>query len=358
MPKQLITHSRITSAQACRKKHWWAYEQGVRKTHDATALRMGSNYHEMLDILKQGRTLEDALGWLGQEYGRPKPDEFDEYAWEIEETTLAVLVTCYQWRWQDSGVEVLATEESFRIPLRNPATGSPSTVFDHGGKVDGIVRLEDERTAVIEHKLLGVDHGPDSDLQNMLRMDAQVTLYLHAARTLGHEVDTIIYDVTRKPTIKPSAIPILDDDGLKVVIDADGNRVFLDDKTKKDGTVTLGKPRQAASKDKGWSLLARPMNTGEWSEKLRADIGERPDYYFSRTEIPRLDDEVTEGLQDLWDAQKTIREAQKTDRWFRTVNRGTCPFCSYFTLCCSKYDLESMGVPEGFTQSNDVHPEL
>lgn len=357
MEKQLITHSRIQCVQTCRKKHWWKYEQGIRKQSDATALRMGSIYHEMLDILGGGMLLIDAREWLRDKYESCQLDNLDDYQWAIEETTLAVLITCYEWRWADSQIKILATEKSFRIPLRNPKTGAASTVFDHAGKLDKSILLEDGRQGLMEHKLLGVDHGDGSDLREMLRMDPQITLYLHAERVLGQPAETIIYDVTRKPTIKPSAIPVLDDDGFKIVVDESGARVYLDDKVKKDGTVTPGKPRQAASKDNDWTLLTRPMTPDEWAEKLRVDIGERPDFYFSRIEVPRLDDEVTEALQDLWDAQKTIREAQNSGRWFRTVNRNTCPFCEYFSLCCSKYNLAD-GVPEGFEQLTNVHPEL
>lgn len=355
--KQLITHSRIQCVQTCRKKHWWKYEQGIRKQSDATALRMGSIYHQMLDLLGQGQALEIALEYLQREYVTNPPEQLDDYQASIEQATLAVLVTCYQWRWAHSEITILATEKSFQIPLCNPKTGSASTVFDHAGKLDKSILLEDGRQGLMEHKLLGVDHGDGSDLRKMLRMDPQITLYLHAERVLGQLAETIIYDVTRKPTIKPSAIPVLDDDGFKIVIDQNGNRVFLADKLKKNGEITSGKPRQSASKDNKWTLYTRPMTPEEWGEKLRSDIGERPDFYFSRIEVPRLDDEIEDALQDLWDAQKTIREAQNTGRWFRTVNRNSCPFCEYFSLCCAKYDLAD-GVPEGFEHSDNVHPEL
>ncbi len=358
MPKQLITHSRIQCFQACRKKHWWSYEKGLRKLTDATALRMGSNYHEMLDILGQGEPLLNATIWLAGEYREHPPDNLDEYQCLIEEATLATLITCYEWRWQDSEIEILECEKSFRISLRNPETDYASTKFDHAGKIDKSIRLEDGRIGIMEHKLLGVPHDADSDLNKMRRMDPQVTLYLHAERVLGQPAETIIHDITRKPTIKPTPINILDDDGKKIVVDMEGNRVFSADKTLKSGEVKPGKPRQATSKEDGWVLLTRPMTPAEWSEKLRVDIGERPDFYFSRTEVPRLDSEILEGIQDLWDAQKSIAEAQNNGRWFRSANRSTCPFCEYYPLCCSKYDLDTMGVPEGFTQFNDVHPEL
>lgn len=321
---------------------------GLRKESPATALRMGTNYHEMLEILGGGNSLENALSWLAIEYDLDPPANLDEYQCSIEQATLATLITCYQWRWAESEIEILACEKSFRIPLRNPKTGRVSTKFDHAGKIDKSILLEDGRQGIMEHKLLGVPHGPDSDLNKMRRLDPQVTLYLHAERVLGQPAETVIHDITRKPTIKPTEIPELDEHGLKIVLNEHGQREY----------TGSGRPRQAGDKSKGLVLKTRPMTPAEWSDKLRTDIGERPDFYFSRTEVPRLDSEIEEGLQDLWDAQKTIAEAQNTGRWFRSVNRSSCPFCEYFSLCCAKYDLDSMGVPEGFTQSDNFHPEL
>jgi len=102
------------------------------------------------------------------------------------------------------------------------------------------------------------------------------------------------------------------------------------------------------------------MTCDEWITKLMADIGERPTFYYARQEIPRLDQDIREFQSELWDIQMTIREAQRGDRWYRTVSRDTCPYCAYFGLCTSKFDpsMSLKCVPEGFVYSENRHPEL
>jgi hypothetical protein len=88
----------------------------------------------------------------------------------------------YQWRWAGARLEVVATEQAFRVPLVNPATGKATPTFELAGKIDGIVRLEDGRLAVKESKTCSEDLGADSDYWRRLRIDHQITLYMLAAR--------------------------------------------------------------------------------------------------------------------------------------------------------------------------------
>lgn len=66
--KQLITHSRLDCFKRCRKRHWFAYEIGLRRETDAKALRMGSAYHDGLEVLGNGGTLEAAQDAVTQRY--------------------------------------------------------------------------------------------------------------------------------------------------------------------------------------------------------------------------------------------------------------------------------------------------
>lgn len=345
--KQLLTFSRGSMFGVCRQKQKWAYELGIRKKTDAKALRMGSAGHDATDVLAKTNDLEKAVEAIRNVY-QYDPEGYDEYDWRIEEETMVRLVCGYHWMWGDSTIKYIASEYAFRLPLVNPDTGAPSTNFDFAGKIDAIISLEDRRLAVLERKFLGEDHGPDSDLQRRLRIDHQISLYMHAAREDGHPVETVLYDVIRKPSIKPSPVPVLDSRGLKIVLDLHGDRVM----------TNTHKPRQTASTKEGWTLQTRLMTVEEWGEKLNHDIAERPNWYFNRIEVPRLDDEINEACHELWQVQKTLREAQRTGRWYRTVNRNTCNFCSYFELCSTKFNPKVSPLPKGFERVDDVHPEL
>jgi len=342
---QLLTYSRQDCFKSCRKKHWWSYEKRIRPVYDARALRMGSVWHRALELLVTD--LDSAVEYIRKAY-LYCPEQFDETDWNYECETLVRLVCGYDWRWQDDGLEYIAAEKAFELGLENPATGKSTTVFRLAGKIDGIVKLEDGRLAVMEHKTIGEDIGIDAPLWKRLRIDHQISFYVNAARRLGYDVATVLYDVARKPTIKPADVPLTDEDGLKIVTDRTNMRVF-----KKNG-----EPRQTADKEKGYVLNTRPMTVEEWGEKLNDDIAARPDFYFARVEIPRLDCELEECAHELWEIQQTIREAQRNNRWFRTVNRNTCPYCSYFDLCTTGFDPSVDPMPEGFQVIDNPHPEL
>ncbi|KKM18794.1 hypothetical protein LCGC14_1662070 [marine sediment metagenome] len=346
--KQLLTHSRVQSFKTCRKRHWWEYEIGLRSAVDAKALRMGSAGHDGLDVLKLGRGIEAAVATVRDHYRRA-PEAIDQYDWNIERETVECLIRGYYWRWKESLMAIVVSEQTLRAPLRNPLTGAASTLWELAGKVDGIARLEDTRLAVLEHKFIGESIEQDSDYWRRLQLDSQPTTYVHLARQNGHDVSTVLYDLIRKPTIKPERIPLRDDDGFKIVLDAFSRRVM----TKQD------KPRQTGSNADGYVLQTRPMTPLEWGGKLLKDIGERPGFYYARHEIARLDQDVDECLRELWDIQKTLRDAQRANRWYRTVGRDSCPWCPWFGLCSSKYDpANNSGIPEGFVKLDNVHPEL
>ncbi len=345
---ELLTHSRQDCFKTCRKKHQYCYELGIRKTATAKALRIGTNGHDALEVLGRGGSIDDAMTVLSTAYSQESDDCFDVDEWDYEHETLRQLIAGYVWRWEDDGIKHIATEQSFGLPLVNPATGKTSRTFELAGKIDGIVVLEDERKAVLERKFLGESIDSGADLWKRLAIDHQVTLYKTAARKLGYDVDTIIYDVIRKPTIKPCVVPILDDNGLKIVLDTVNARIHN----------ATGKPKQTPIVKEGQHLHTRPRTTEEWGQKLNADIGERPDYYYARQEVPRLDGDLEDYAYELWDIAHAIRDARNNNRWYRTANKNTCSWCSYYGLCTSKFDLSSGQLPEGFEVVTNVHSEL
>jgi hypothetical protein len=307
---------------------------------------MGTAYHDALDVLRTTGDVTAALATARNHYANC-PEQFDLHQWEIERETVAALVNGYAWRWAESKLELIVSEMAFSVRLRNPVTGSPSTLFDLAGKLDGIVRVEDGRVAELESKTVSEDIAWDSEYWTRLQLDSQPTIYMIGARESGHDVATVLWDATRKPTIKPSAVAVVDDLGAKIVLDAQGNRVRTE----------RGQWRQTGDKDKGYVLQTRDMTPDEWSKKLTDDIGERPDYYFQRREIPRLDSEIEECKAELWSIQKTIREAMNSGHWFRTVAFNTCGTCCYWPLCSSKYDFHDI-LPQGFVVVQNLHPEL
>ena len=159
---------------------------------------------------------------------------------------------------------------------------------------------------------------------------------------------TVLYDCIRKPTIKPTAVAVTDDLGAKIVLDVQGQRV----------RTNKGEWRQTGDTAKGYILQSRDCTAAEWSKKLMADIGERPDFYYCRREVPRLDQDLAETKQELWELQQTIRQAENSGRFFKTVSYATCDSCPFFGLCTSRYDPATDPLPQGFVKLENLHPEL
>lgn len=310
---ELLTHSRMATAKTCLKKHYFAYELGIRpEGYESKPLRIGTAVHIGLDMHAQGHDWSAIANAVQREYAGP-PACGDTVEWEVECVTVLRLLHGYFWRWENDGIEVVATEQEFKLPLVNPTTGHKSTTAMVAGKIDKIIRLPDGRLAIMEHKTTSDSLDTGSDYWARLRLDQQISLYMLAARALGHDVQTVLYDVIRKPSIAPK---------------------IVDRKT------------------------GRRESPEEFGDRLTTDLGTRPDFYFGRREIPRLEADLTEFQAELWDQHKTLSTCRKYGRWYRNTNACLHPYrCDYFELCSNGIDA-SETVPLGFVKLTNCHPEL
>ena len=199
--------------------------------------------------------------------------------------------------------------------------------------------------AILEYKTTGQDLAPDGDYWKRLLIDSQVSVYWLAAVDAGLAVQTVLYDVTRKPTIRPRQIPLLDDDGNKVVVDEDGNRVLN----------ANGRPRQSASAADGYVLLSRLEDPDEYGQRLTEDIAARPGFYFARREVTRFPEDIKELEAELWMMQRLLSECKLNGWWPRRTTQCNLTYrCPYLDIC--RWDGEA--VPQGFEVKSCMPPEL
>lgn len=333
---ELLTNSRMSCARTCLRRHCLRYEYGLRAERDALPLRIGSAFHA-------GKEADD-LGIDAIE--RVRGFELDPY----EEELVVRMLMGHRWRWEKDEYEVIATEQGFELPLRNPETGAPTPNWRIAGKIDRIVRLADGRLALQEYKTTSDDIAPGSDYWVKLRLDQQISLYFLAAREMGFDVQTIVYDVTRKPTLRPSKLPVLDDNKMKIVLDADGARVRTKDQKKW---------RESADSAAGHVLQTRIETPDEYGERINEEIALWPFHYYQRVEIPRLEQDLEQFRHELWWQQRALREAQLTGRWFRNSSAcvTTTYTCEYLGICEQNLTNESP-APNGFVKVENIHPEL
>lgn len=335
--ENVLTHSRMQCAKTCPRRHYFQYELGVRRDTTSTPLRIGSAFHLGRDLRAKGHTREEAIDIAIAGYEvLPKWATDDDLVreWMYERETVACLLNGYFWWWEEGGhepditiIELVESEKAFELPIRNPETGAASTMFRVAGKRDAIAKFADGRIKVLETKTTGDDVTPGSDYWLRLRLDQQISLYMLSAQEDGIDVESVVYDVVKKPTIKPYKATAAESK-----------------KYTKDGKLYANMRENAES-------------PAEWRERLTSDIQERPQYYFARREIPRLPSDLDTFRLELWQQAASIREARKSGRWFRNTGACISPYrCDYLDICHNEIDVTE--PPPGFVRVLNIHPEL
>lgn len=346
-PLPVLTTSRQACASRCQREHHYSYRLGYRSARDADALRFGTLIHLGLEAwwlsAKAKASDEDRL--------RAALDAMTGEVDLFEHAKAVALVIGYDARWGDDLAlyEVLAVEVVFETPLVNPETGAPSRTWVLGGKLDLVLReLATGRVLIVDHKTMTGDIGPGSDALKRLRIDRQISTYYAGAASLGHLAEAWVHDVLGKPQQRPSAVPVLDDDGVKIVVDAQGQRVRT-----KDGK----KWRESASTADGYVLKTRPETPDEYRNRIMAAIAEDPNGYFQRPVVVRLEAELEDAAFDAWQMAKQLKEAENAGRFPRNPDAcvrygSTCPF---FGVCVGEASLDDPGL---FRRIDTPNPEL
>lgn len=360
----LLTVSRMRTWRTCKRLHQLTYLDGWRTVRAADPLRQGDIGHIGLEAwwrAEPGARLDAAIEAMA---GRGD----DVY----EQAAMEELLRGYDNEWADQmhRYEVLVVEGSFVVPLVNPATGAPSRTWALAGKKDVVVRdLEAGTELLVEHKLTSDSFAEDSDPYWLkLGMDAQISQYYLGAETDGYSPSGCLYDVLRRPQLRPfKATPIEerqytvakfkqcplckkksappaphDIDGLACEADPEGG------------------PRRICT-DKGGKLYANQRAQDETSDeyraRIRADIAANPTKYFARRTIARTERDLFEYLTDVWAESRIMRDAELAGVAPKSPEAchrfGTCAF---WNVCA--YGLDPADHPELYVRVANVHPEL
>ena len=229
------------------------------------------------------------------------------------------LMEGYDARWGDAGWVTLAVEQEFHLPIVNPNTGRRSKQFTQAGKKDGVVSHPNapENVYGLEHKTTSEDiSDPNAPYYRRLAIDSQVSAYALANLQEGVKLAGTLYDIIRKPGIRAKKL-------AKATIAsfvADG--VYCGKRFHRDLQVLFASGRE--------------LETPEmYAARLALDCKENPDWYFQRRIVPRLDSDILEYANELWDVAQEIGAAKKSGRWFR--NSGACMLyntpCQFLGIC-------------------------
>ena len=94
--------------------------------------------------------------------------------------------------------------------------------------------------------------------------------------------------------------------------------------------------------------------------RLFQDMIDRPEMYFAREEVPRLQGDLDEFTVDVHQTVEMILYCQRTGQWPKNTDNCVYPFrCEFFNLCSNNVQITVEGdPPKGFQKLEYVHPEL
>lgn len=331
----LLTSSRLRTAQECPRRHLYRYELCRTPYGTSRASELGTAVHAGLEAwwvaIREGAAqyaLASALSAAEAAY----PTD-DAYAAAL----LRALVFAYDARWSEwaQTCEVIGVEVAFEAPLRHPTReGVFARSWRVAGKIDALVRMADGRVAIVEHKTTAMDASAGSDYRRKLTLDPQVSTYFDGAEALGIKADLCLYDVLRKPNIKP----------------------------------LLATPLESQKRTKAGALYANQREHDEtatqYEARLIETIAADPEKHLLHAEIVRSDEEREAHAWALWHAVRQIEDTRRAYRESgcdaRAVpqNPGACLTrgrCDYLDVC---EGTASVTDDARFKALETAHPEL
>ena len=314
--KELLTASRTTTALNCLRQHYYRYELGLKPIEDADALRFGTAFHKCLEARANGVTFKDLF----------KLEEIENFT----DAKLYGLVGGYYAYYTGDRDEIEHMKPEIKFGP-DPICGSRT--FYGAGKIDGLAGLKDGRVALVEHKTSGEDIGDGADYWLRLSFNPQLYKYWIALADRGIVPDTVIYDVIRKPTIKPKADETPQEYAKRI----------LDDAT--------GEPEQAKTKD--GKLRVTSSGAPMWARR-------GADWYFKRRHVA-----ITSAMVDEFKSQMrsvchiltyvkseardmVARGMDAATAWPRNCNGFVCDNCGYRSVCHGRVTIDPSCPPAGF----------
>jgi hypothetical protein len=284
---------------------------------------------------------------LNQAYETIPLDKTPE-EWEVERTILLYSLVGYKWWYTDAGYEVEHLEHKFKFPLLSPETGHPLRA-DVVGKIDRVFSIEGRRY-IHEYKSTSASLDPDSSYWGHLRLDTQTRLYAYAAQRENLGNCGLLYDVWRKPAIRPKKLTQADSKKFVATGEYYGE-TFNVGGTVPNGALTVnGREAEVehGAKEGTFAIRETPQMFGA---RLLQEITTIPEKYFARREVDRSEADLVSFEQELFSIYKTISHMRNAGHWFQVESscedRGKCDFLD---SCYACHKIAEDETPAGFTK--------
>ena len=388
--KTRISASSIAAFKACPRRYYYAYHEGIRPVEDTDALRIGTNWHECLEILTMvphsqcpvcgplaepdskcvlcGGTdvlpddmMEAVVRHLDKRYS-VRPVYIEPIDWDVERIIILYSLAGWRWHYSDDEIETVEREIKFKLPLRNPASGRALPHVKRVGKIDRVIK-RGTQYMLGEYKSTSKSLDADSSFWGHLNLVTQISMYALAARemNLDFEIGDTLYDAWHKPGIRPKKLTQADtkkflevceycDQPFEIDVQELTSGGWAVEVAGKPATVIMGATPKPTQKNPEPKTPFAIQETPEmYGARLLIDIQERPNYYFARRPIARTDDDLRKFQTELFHIYRTIRHMTKDNAWYMNESQCEATFkCPYACLCYHNVDVSNGQTPDGF----------
>jgi len=270
-------------------------------------------------------------------------DTIDSLVPEMEWKTRAMargLMRGYDARWSDQAERMIVCEEEFVVPIWNLANKgikpSQSRTLKFAGKRDKRV-LRNSSRWILDHKTTSVDiQDPDATYWRQLAINAQASWYLLAGHYEDLGVEGIIWDVIRKPAIKPKKIA-----------------------QTMQKSVVAGNPYcgfDVSDNAQAYIVENGTENAELFELRVTRETINDPDRYYQRKPIMRLLHDMVDDCQELWQLAQDVLYSRRCN--WQPCNSNACLTygspCQYLGICSGHDTIDS----DNWRRREQVHSEL
>jgi hypothetical protein len=298
----VLTNSSITTFRRCLREYQFAYVMARRSRRTSFALIFGTIMHRALNAWWTYDSTDLEMRMIVSLRAiRSASEGVDPYEIVKAETLMAG----YTARWGAEPYETIAVERNFQMPIHagpnvwGHAHPEPSATLS--GSIDAIVRSKRSGRPIynVEHKTTSSDISPTSDYWRIRdALDPQVSTYDAASRSMGFDIRGTIYDAIRKPEFVPL-------------------------KATPEETKKYTKPTKAEPVPRLYAGQRETDETPEeYRQRLTEDICKRPEWYYARRTIVRLEHDNEAHAIDVVHTAEMIKFAASRDAWPRNPGSG------------------------------------
>lgn len=342
MSKLTLTASSMACALRCPRRYYYDNVLGLKSSAPSEALRIGSAVHNGGEARANGKYFE------AQYIAAIEGTQLDEWMAAKVFGILGAYCKTYG-EIEDRDYLAMYPEVEFCDGIGGSRT------FEQRGKVDGLAVLKDGRKVVWERKTTSDDLADTSDYWQRLKFNHQLLAYSAWIYNSTGKLPVCVYDVIRKPMLQPKAnVPELDENGLPIVLDANGSRCI-----KRDGT-----PKKTADSAKGERLAGHPETADEYGQRILETMDADQGKYFQRREVQITFDMLEEFRRERLGVCRMLlhfaaeaRNAKYPEYGYpRACNPDNCRNCPFVGFCLERIHVDADNLPAGFKIA--LHEEL